>query len=320
MAACGLACLLLLALAGSTLVNAQQCSQTHKVAPGETLAGIAKRYKTTAEALVEFNRLPSEYSLYVGQRLCVSQAPASLCANVSTSSSSTNTLPPDSRALDALPRLVLEATYVITPADSQEPDWVLEPELGVRAVFLIDPAPSAIQGFTTTGDLQEAAEHCANVVLWAAGPTGERVLGSVGQNEVLQALNLDNDRGSTPLPEATVAVTDLHSFESLGDARVRSLTVWLEAPTADGRSVRYPMPVSQVAHYPTTSDAAGSLVEASLVLLKQNNGLYRLGVVLGTKKDGSNIFGPPGANRALRCSSWPSRGWRYRFLRRLYGC
>jgi hypothetical protein len=116
MAACGLACLLLLALAGSTLVNAQQCSQTHKVAPGETLAGIAKRYKTTAEALVEFNRLPSEYSLYVGQRLCVSQAPASLCANVSTSSSSTNTLPPDSRALDALPRLVLEATYVITPA------------------------------------------------------------------------------------------------------------------------------------------------------------------------------------------------------------
>lgn len=62
--------------AASTATSAGTAPQSHVVARGETLGGIARRYGTTTVNLTRWNNLPSSGLIRVGQRLQVSAAPA----------------------------------------------------------------------------------------------------------------------------------------------------------------------------------------------------------------------------------------------------
>ena len=62
--------------ARTTPASPPAAARSHHVRSGETLTSIARRYRTTIQAIVVANRLPNANRIYPGQRLAIPGAPA----------------------------------------------------------------------------------------------------------------------------------------------------------------------------------------------------------------------------------------------------
>lgn len=66
---------------------------THKVVKGDTLSAIAKKYRTTVNAIAKLNNIKNVNLIYVGQVLYISGKPSTASTTSSTTSSQPNTTP-----------------------------------------------------------------------------------------------------------------------------------------------------------------------------------------------------------------------------------
>ncbi len=282
------------------------CANTYTVKRGDTLTAIANRSGASVQTLVRLNGIRNPNLIHPGQVLCLSAqpppspTPTATCANG--------------------PRIVLEITYAFTPT-ADESEWPLSTtgQVGKRQVYSL-AGIAALQTVTATADLWPAMRDADPPVLWLVR-TGDQTpaytLVSIGQGEPLADLRV----GGTPITKPLVAspgplTCPTRSIEVIGGDgfAATGLTLWLES--TDG--VRYPFPVSRIAHADTLAQAKRCFQNGVLALLPptfQSPCGYRAVMVLS--KEG---FGPPGAGAQWYCDAWRYGGGFFQWMRAWYGC
>ena len=284
------------AVAGNTL---DPCPVAYTVRWGDTLAKIADRFNTSIAELMQLNRdrVRNPNFIYVGQSLCV----------------------PVPRAA------AVEVTYHFTPQGS-EAGWSLTTRGGLasrRAAFPI----AAVDIFSTTAEISAAIHSTPMPVLLGVRAFSEAMTYTL--------IIIGDGRDLIPIvPTATHAFSDvlppvepplrnrcqLLNFKVLGQGAADTATAVFRMEADAGTF--YPFELTTFALRPDLARAANcyqdnpDLIGFALFPVGPTQpGRYRM-----VMRMTGDLIGPPGATRALRCSSWPRWGWFYRWLRGWYGC
>lgn len=275
------------------------CANTYVVQRGDTLYGIAQRFGTTVPILVSLNNIRNPNLIFIGQVLCL---PDQLTPE-----------PPPSQ-------LVLEVTYEFTPTED-ELRWPLARagRVGKRVVYPL-AGIEAFQAVTDTTDLiPEVEDDDDSTVLWVTRLVGipDYTLVSVGEEELLAALHISDTHITQPFaapPDQSGHNTE--PIDVIGDLDMTAieLTLWLES----GEGIRYPFPISRIAHAENLGQVEEYFSEDSyLALLRSDFGEesgYRVIMVL--TEEG---VGPPGWPSYQNCQSWGNGGY-YGWLSSWWGC
>lgn len=273
------------------------CVNAYVVKYGDTLYSIAQRFGTTVPVLVKLNNIRNPNLIYVGQAICLPEQPSSV--------------PP--------PRIVIEVTYGFTRTD-EEKTWplALEEHVGKQVAYPL-AGIEAFQTVTETTDLLDAVRVDDPPMLWLArlAQAPDYTLVSVGEGEPLAALRISDTHVVEPfVPSPDPSTLPLEPIDVIGDLDLTAieLTLWVES----GEGVRYPFPISHIAHADDLNQIETYFSEdAYLALLgptSQGGGGYRAVMVLAQRG-----VGPPGPGAWQQCQSWGYGGF-YGWLRSIYGC
>ncbi len=281
----------------------------HMVQYGDTLYSIAQRYGTSVATLVNLNNIRNPNLIYVGQKICLP-------------GSSTPVTPPP----PVSSQIVIEATYTFVPV-GDETAWPLATagHVGKRVVY-----PLEMDTFTTVANDNDLLNTVRNAepfvlpVLWVYSTSDDDsnpsyTLVSTGPREPLAALRILDTQVISPFVASPGPFNcPKESIEIIGDSGLTTteLTLWLE----NGEGIRYPFPITQIAHADTLEQIENCFsTDAYLAILppSQEQGNYRTIAMMVLS---SEIFGPPNEDISKKCEAWRDGGVLHTWLRSWYGC
>ncbi len=200
------------------------------------------------------------------------------------------------------PSIALEANYTTTSAVG------VTSFMGARTAFSL----KKVKAVDKMEELRHAIADDSRVIFWVTHPAGAEkyTLISVGKDtEPLVALRLDHAAAIAPLVASgqCLPLDQEAAFSApLGGpgTSVKSLTVWMEAPTGD----RYPFPIDFIGHVDTAGDAKMMFADVALAVLETGSKDHRAIWLLDPQT--ADAPGPDDDCQALRASgSFWSQLW-----------